>query len=629
MTNEDRTISRDDLERAKQQGTPAVRAVLNVDGRAPHELRRRVVVGREPEGSGDVDTIVLAGDPLVSKTHLAFDVTSDGVVVIDLGSSNGSTITIGGLTSGVATDAWTPVPDASIVTVGDTTIAVDVEAPATAQAPPQPALQPPPTSIVTSVPGAAPPAATSSCPTCGRSIIENSRFCDGCGSPVDGGLPPAAPPALVPPVTGPPTTAPWVSGGVTSQTEAPPIGGTPATTTNKQSKRTFMIAGAAAAVVAVAVVGWLALSGGDEGGPSATALPRVASGVEERWSVGIDGAQDAVGSASSLFILAIDNENAEVVSLAGGTGDERWATDVARNVSYSFLSGVLDGVVLGQSCDFDDECEAFGLDASSGEVLWTEGLDGFAFISGRGSYLWGDSDTLELIDPQTGKSTERVRGDSIDFDGDYAYVRDNDEVEVFDLKNLSSKFGPVDVDDDSSGAIYQGGNLITSLDDELIVIKANGDVDRESRVPADSIYRILPGPNGIVIVDTDEGVFGLDPVDGRAEEIWSTNSSLSYGFVGDVGPMVIVVDGSDDGSDAEILDAGSGETLVDLRGYYETDQLTGSNGLVNIIYERNTEATALRYSDGEELWDERFDGSLRLVDDGLVEFDDGDVRFYR
>ena len=73
----------------------------------------------------------------------------------------------------------------------------------------------------------------------------------------------------------------------------------------------------------------------------------------------------------------------------------------------------------------------------------------------------------------------------------------------------------------------------------------------------------------------------------------------------------------------------TGETLVDLRGYYETDQLIGSNGLVNIVYERNTEATALRYSDGEELWDERFDGSLRLVDDGLVEIDDGDVRFYR
>ncbi len=65
-------------------------------------------------------------------------------------------------------------------------------------------------------------------------------------------------------------------------------------------------------------------------------------------------------------------------------------------------------------------------------------------------------------------------------DGDYAYVRDGDEVEVFDLKDLSSKFGPVDVDEDSFGTVYQGGKLITAIDDELIVINGNGDVDRES-----------------------------------------------------------------------------------------------------------------------------------------------------
>ncbi len=80
---------------------------------------------------------------------------------------------------------------------------------------------------------------------------------------------------------------------------------------------------------------------------------------------------------------------------------------------------------------------------------------------------------------------------------------------------------------------------------------------------------------------------------------------------------------------AEILDARTGEVKIDLRGYYETDQLIGSNGVVNISYERDTDATALRYADGEEIWDEHFDGFVRLVDDGLVEIDDGEVRFYR
>ncbi len=629
MTNEDRTISRDELERMKQQSEPSMRAVLNIDGLTPHEVRRRVVIGREPDGSSEVDTLALSDDPLISKTHLAFDLTTDGVVAIDMGSSNGTTITIGGLTSAVATDRWMPVAHGAIVTVGDTPIRVDVEVSGEVGSPPESALQPPPTSIVTSVPGAIQVVAEGNCASCGRAIVGGSRFCDGCGSPVGGGPQPSTPPPPVSAAAGPPTTAPWVNAGVNPQSDPPPVSGGSTSAAEPRSKRTLVIAGAIAAVVAVVVAGWLVFPGGDGDTLAATPLPQVADGVEERWSVDIDGADDVTGSASALFVLAVDDGDVEVVSLAGGTGDERWTTDVGRNASFSFLRGVLDGVVLGQTCDFDGECEAFGLEASSGEILWAEEIEGSSSITARGTLVWSEQDSLELIDPRTGDAIERVRGDSVDSDGDHAYVRDDDEVEVFDLKDLSSEFGPVDVDDDSVGAVYQGGKLITAVEDELVVIDSNGDIDRESRGPADFIFRILPGPNGTVIVDTDDGVFALDPVDGRAEEVWSVNGSLSYGFVSDVGPMVVVVDGQDDGSDAEILDASTGDRLVDLRGYYETDQLLGSNGLVNIAYERDTEAVALRYSDGEEIWDERFDGFIRLVDDGLVEIDDGEVRFYR
>ncbi len=354
MTNEDRTVSRDELERIKQQGAPSVNALLHIDGRAPHALRRRVVIGREPEGSSDIDTVAIVGDPLVSKTHLAFDVMPDGVVAIDLGSSNGTTLTIGGLTSTLPTEAWTPIGAGSIVTVGDTAIRVDVDGDTTDGVvdPPRTAIQPPPTAIVTSVPAAGKPLLETGCPVCGRAIVEHSRFCDGCGSAV-GGIVAPGPLATVPPVAGPPTTAPWVNAAVSPQSEPPPLSGAASAPSGPRSKRPLMIAGGVAAVVVIVVVGWVVFggSGGDDG-PSATPLPQVAGGVDEVWAVDVDGADGVTGSASALFVLALDNDDAEVVSLAGGTGEERWATDVGRDVSYSFLRGVLDGVVLGRELRF-------------------------------------------------------------------------------------------------------------------------------------------------------------------------------------------------------------------------------------------------------------------------------------
>ena len=592
-----------------------MKAVLHIDGMEPHELSRPVVIGREPVGGDGIDVITLTGDPIVSRSHLAFDVIRDGVVVIDLGSTNGTKITVGGVTRNVPTDVWTIVDASAVVNVGDTPIWVEYGASDHLEKIAAPVLAP----------------LKAGCISCGQRLVAGSRFCDGCGALI---APESAPPpsnvaaAAMPTgrvVTSPPASPSRPSAGRT-------LGRKSGTTADRRASEVTLLLkqrrmGAVATVVTVVVIVWVIFARGNNASDlSASTFPRVSLGIEERWSVDIDGATSVVGSASDVFVFAIEDGDAAVISLDGSSGEERWSSDVGRNMSSGYVRGVLDDVVLIQACDFEG-CELIGIDASTGEELWSDPFpDGSVFISSRATLVVSESGSLTLLNPLDGQRIERVRGDSLSVFGDHVYVRDNDEIEVFDLKDLSSVFGPVEVDEDIVGSILQSGKLITAVDDELVIINSDGTVDRESRVPADEIYRILPGPNGMVIVGTDDGVFGLDPIDGRAEEIWSANGGISFGFVSNDGPLVVVADGED----AEVLDSRTGDTRFDLRGYFESNQLIGSNGLVNVAsVVTRYEVSAFRYSDGEEIWEDDFDGSIFLIDNGLVEIDDGEVRFFR
>ena len=62
-------------------------------------LSRPVLIGRSPTASGagsDARLIAVVDDPDISRTHLRVAVEGDAVVVTDLGSKNGSLITLPG-----------------------------------------------------------------------------------------------------------------------------------------------------------------------------------------------------------------------------------------------------------------------------------------------------------------------------------------------------------------------------------------------------------------------------------------------------------------------------------------------------------------------------------------------------
>ena len=107
---------------ARADLAPRWSAVLD-DGRQL-DVRGLVLLGRNPQPSPGEETAelvkVLDDTRTVSKTHLSLEVQEGGLVVVDRGSTNGSTVTTPQGRTRRCT-AWSPleVPDGSVVSMGD------------------------------------------------------------------------------------------------------------------------------------------------------------------------------------------------------------------------------------------------------------------------------------------------------------------------------------------------------------------------------------------------------------------------------------------------------------------------------------------------------------------------------
>lgn len=161
-------------------------ATLVITGHRPIDMTGPVTIGRDPRAERGV-VVAIDGDPLVSKSHLAIDVAADGLVITDLGSSNGTFLHHGGGDTAVPTDSWIPVPAGAEVEFGDQRMRIEVPtAPdpvdtddaatprhgiAAPVAPPDPWG-----ATVGADPGI-------TCAQCDRRLFTESRFCDMCGTP--------------------------------------------------------------------------------------------------------------------------------------------------------------------------------------------------------------------------------------------------------------------------------------------------------------------------------------------------------------------------------------------------------------------------------------------------------------
>ncbi len=108
---------------------PAVRAVVVLDNGERIDVRGATLFGRAPApvaGEGAVQLIQIADETRsVSKTHLAILPARRGVIAIDRGSTNGSSLVRGGVETPLATGEPAALQAGDIVRFGDRTLTVE------------------------------------------------------------------------------------------------------------------------------------------------------------------------------------------------------------------------------------------------------------------------------------------------------------------------------------------------------------------------------------------------------------------------------------------------------------------------------------------------------------------------
>lgn len=391
-------------------------------------------------------------------------------------------------------------------------------------------------------------------------------------------------------------------------------------------RRNLIIAGAVAAAAAVVVAAGVVLLGGDDGASAGgVGEERLPEAVDRQWSEDVDGASGVAADGSRVYVMAVDDGDSELSALDQGDGSEVWQADFGRDQSYAYVLGVFDGVLIAETCDVDGACTTGGFDPSNGDELWDEDSDDEYFRPVDGALLWGDNKRLEVFDPKTGDTGERVHSDSLMATPQYVYAHDDDEIEVYDAATLESRFGPVEIDDEAMDWVFDGSNLVVAVDDELVFLDKEGKEARVSRV-GDPIGRVESGPGGLLLVSTDDEVIAVKPTDGRAEEVWSERGSITRVAATDSGLLV----GVSDDDDFDVLDARNGDVKVSTRGYYDNDHYFHSNGLIEEPYEEDDDVIAYDYETGDELWSDEFEGEVWVVDGAIVSVSsDGEVTLYR
>lgn len=703
-------------------------ATLKFTGRGDHVMRGPVTIGRDPRADEGA-TVEIDGDPLVSKSHLCVDIDQGDLIITDLGSSNGTFLHHSAGETAVPSDRWIPIPDGAEVEFGDQRMNIeradprppggDGAAPSFGSAHDSSENRSADQDNATTVdhePALARPAATSEhlrardteganpgtggavdaeadlvgeavpsadaidCAQCDRSIPPDSKFCDGCGTPVmptavpvpaegdpghtvvlpPGGLgaatatpPPARPPASPPPQPGAPVSPGGPGpqyGGVSTPPppQAPPPGqyaqassaqATPAAgpvfvdptaqTSGGAGKKVLIVVGALLVVGAIAA-GLVAVLGGDESTAGGRGTLRtIPNELDELWSTDVVGESGFPGlGETAVYVASVDGDDVVFTSLRRDDGDENWES-VVEDADFGGVVGEFDEVTVVAACAFDAEtvCALVGLDLDDGDELWREPLgDGFAFASGD-AVLGDDGEGLILIDPATGDRLERVRGEPTFTDFNALLVDDEGEVSVYD-DDLQPLVDPVRVDDDAVAVAFDGDRLVVAIGDEIEYVDADGDASPGPFLDGD-VTRLLAIDSSTLVVELGDEVVVYDVVDDEdAVERWSERGTLEIVAEPDGGAVVIV----DAGSERVVADLETGDERFDVRGDSGTIS-TFATANAFVVTDRGDgggfagEATVTAYDweTGDEIWSEDIDGDVRIDEIVVVVETDGDV----
>ena len=445
-------------------------ATIKIHGRSDHELRGPVTIGRDPR-TDDGATVVVDGDPLVSKSHLCVDIDQGELVVTDLGSSNGTYLHHPAGEVVVPSDRWIPIPAGVEIEFGDQRMTIERFVPG---GPVDPDITPVSSHRVESDEGTAAPNDARVAPATAPPSVEEP------GHTVvlpPGGPAPAAPTPAPhygqPPAPARSAPAPAPAPARSQQPQhgqqplqfgqqPPPTNGPvfvdPAVTRSSNSGAgKKILLGVGALIVAGLVLGGLAVVlGGDDTDSMPLSFPRAPEDVEEQWSTEVDGASGFAGiGENSVYVFSVVDDVVVITGLDREDGDDLWETAIDR-AEFARFVGEFGDVAVVEACveDTPNDCAVVGLDRADGDEIWREQLGDITALEVEANLLFLADDGIASLDPENGERLERLNGDVLGgING--LLIDEGGEIAAYDV-GLGPLWGPYEIDDDATAFSFDG-----------------------------------------------------------------------------------------------------------------------------------------------------------------------------
>lgn len=407
-----------------------------------------------------------------------------------------------------------------------------------------------------------------------------------------------------------------------------------------------------ALIVAALVIGGVVVSGRDDPetdrpdvGEIVGADPRrLPERVDALWATTLNERRLEVGRRDMLIhersivtVLDGEDEGSAIVALEVDDGSVRWRRSFDFLTPSTRLLGVFDDLVVVEQNDVEVR-RLFAVDLADGSTRWElPTADNGIHVAPRGTKViarvsFTGNERLTFVDPATGDEVARLEGRTVssDLSGTW-YVANNRRIVSVDLVDGWSE--PIEVV--ASGAQFDeplgvvAGRVLV-MDDGILSEVSTVDGQRTpvvvqpfgNDVAANSLF--ATGESSFIAVG-DGRVLGasLDDDAAAATIEWTRPASLRDGAITEQGMVISVVTDEADPPRQLVLDALTGETIVDVAQPESPDESPQilRDGVVVTNSDLGLERVGYDF-DGNEQWRLAAPGTMRLGDRVLVTLED-------
>ena len=374
---------------------------------------------------------------------------------------------------------------------------------------------------------------------------------------------------------------------------------------------------------------------------------RLPTELQAQWEANLAGIEVAAaanvrvapnGDVVGIFALPDVDDRAVVIALDGGSGVERWRTEIESSARSFDILGVIGDVVVLERLDTENR-SVVGISLLDGELRWERVtadpgvhvlLHGTSVVA-RVSFT--ANERLTFIDPVTGEEVGRVPGRLLatDYRGTW-YVRSGRRVSRLDLRDgwLPPVLLERELPDAESTASIIDERLVVRTDagvDEVdggtlrsLSISADVRVSDGEEITADVVRRFNPMVDGAFVFSGLDRVYGaqLDgddivvrwAADGAAVDVQPTDDGLAVRLA------------EDGGASQRIINASTGDEIVQvpiLPGAFDNLEIVANGIVVKQAAAVGFERVAFDL-DGNRLWALLGEGPIAIGPEVVVAY---------